>query len=274
VADENEIKQKVTDNFDVIADCYNHTALRFFPLCADRLVKIIKPASNNKILDVATGTGVVAIAMAQAVKASGRVMAVDLSENMLEQAGLSVKQMGLTNVDFFTMDAQVLDFKSNYFDAVTCSFGLFFIPDMLAALREWHRVSKPNGTVLFTSFGVTSFQPMVEYFIQDMIELGTDFDPTNFAAQRLSDPDVCIDLMREAKFNDPQTNEMQVGYHLRDAEEWWQVMWNSGFRHYLSAIPADKLQQFKQHHLKRVSELLTEKGIWMDVSVWVTTGRA
>ena len=272
--DEKEIKKSVSDNFNVIADCYNHTALRFFPFCADRLVEIVKPKTDYKILDVATGTGVVAIAMAQAVKASGRVMAIDLSENMLAQAGQSVQKMGLSNVDFFKMDAEVLDFESNYFDAVTCSFGLFFMPDMSAALREWQRVTKPGSTVLFTSFGEKSFQPMVEYFVQDMIEFGTDIDPSSFAAQRLRDPDVCVELMREANFNDPQINQMQVGYHLRDADEWWQVMWNSGFRHYLSAIPADKLEQFRQHHLKRVSELLTENGIWMDVSVWVTTGKA
>lgn len=270
---DDEIKAGVSKNFDLIARCYNHSALRFFPFCADRLVRIIKPDTNAKILDVATGTGVVAISMAQAVKAAGRVQAIDLSEKMLAQAEESARKMGLNNIDFFEMDAESLDFKSNYFDVVTCSFGLFFMPNMLAALREWRRVTKPKGLILFTSFAEKSFQPMIEYFISDMLEFGYEIDGSTFAAIRLRDPDICVGLMQDAGLTQVTLEEIQVGYHLRDADEWWQVLWNSGFRRHLLTLPENKIEEFRQLHQNRINTLVTDKGIWMDVLVQVTTGR-
>lgn len=73
------------------------------------------------------------------------------------------------------MDAESLEFKNNYFDAVTCSFGLFFLPDMLAALKEWRRVTKPGGQLLFTSFAESAFQPLVGEFIDDLYEFGAEY---------------------------------------------------------------------------------------------------
>ncbi|MFV2056860.1 MAG: class I SAM-dependent methyltransferase [Thiohalomonadales bacterium] len=267
-------KTSITEAFDFIAASYNHTALRFFPFCADRLVRILEPKPSDKILDVATGTGVVAIAIAQAVKARGRVLAVDLSKNMLEQAEQSIQKMGLTNIDLFTMDAEALDFKNNYFDAVTCSFGLFFMPSMSTALTEWRRVTKPGGTVLFTSFTEDAFQPMVEDFIKDIVEFGVPMDESSMVARRLYDRDLCQGLMLESGYQDVEVKQIQVGYHLRDAEEWWQVLWNSGFRRYLMQLSAAQLPKFRQLHLERITKQVSQRGLWLDVSVWVTTGHA
>lgn len=86
-----EKKRQITAGFNDVAKTYNHSVLRFFPFCADRIVSILKPNSSYKILDVATGTGVVAMACAQAVQGGGRVIGIDLSEGMLEQAGLTAK---------------------------------------------------------------------------------------------------------------------------------------------------------------------------------------
>ena len=58
----------VIQTVDSVAKTYNHSASRFFPFAADRLVGILRPKPGSKILDVATGTGVVAMALAQAVR--------------------------------------------------------------------------------------------------------------------------------------------------------------------------------------------------------------
>ena len=123
-------KKQVQQLFDRIAPVYDNPATRFFPFCADRLVTYVKPKPGSKVLDIATGTGAVAVSFAQAVGASGRVAAVDLSAEMLDRAEENVRKMALTNVDLHEMDAERLDFRSNYFHTVVCSYGLCFLPDM------------------------------------------------------------------------------------------------------------------------------------------------
>jgi ubiquinone/menaquinone biosynthesis C-methylase UbiE len=64
-------KQSVTNIFDTVAPGYDSEALRFFPFCADQIANELNPKPGQKILDVATGTGAVAVALAQAVRPGG-----------------------------------------------------------------------------------------------------------------------------------------------------------------------------------------------------------
>lgn len=129
-------KQTVAAVFNRVCQDYDHPALRFFPFTADRMVAHLQPRRGWKVLDVATGTG----ALAQAVGEGGRVMAIDLAQGMLARAEQHVRKMALSNVDLLQMAAEEPEFRSQYFHAVTCSFGLFFLPDMARALAQWSRV--------------------------------------------------------------------------------------------------------------------------------------
>ncbi len=129
-------KQAVTAIFDAVAAGYDSPALRFFPFSADRVLSRLRLRPGSKVLDAATGTGALAVALGQAVGPQGRVMGIDLSVAMLNRAEQNIKKMALDNVDLFEMDAEAPEFRSDYFDAVTCGFGLFFLPDMVAALKQ------------------------------------------------------------------------------------------------------------------------------------------
>jgi len=58
----------------------------------------------------------------------------------------------------------------------------------------------------------------------------------------------------------------QFGYQLSDANEWWEIVWNSGFRGPVSQLTPEQLEQFKGEHLAEVETLETPKGIWLDVA--------
>jgi ubiquinone/menaquinone biosynthesis C-methylase UbiE len=73
-----------------------------------------------------------------------------------------VAAAGLTHIEFREGDAERLDLGDQRFDVVLCASALFFVPDMLAALREWHRVLKPGGQVGFSGFGPTFRQPLAD----------------------------------------------------------------------------------------------------------------
>ena len=266
-------KQHVSAVFNTVASGYDDPALRFFPFCADRIVSQLRPSRGWKILDVATGTGALSGALAQVISPGGRVMAIDLSEGMLARAEQNIKKLALDNVDFFQMDAEEPEFRSDYFNAVTCSFGLFFIPDMLKALKQWHRVTREGGTVLFSSFTENAFQPLVNVFIEDLEKYGLDLASKPVAAARLKDADVCRDLMIAAGYSQVEQNVIQVGYHLKDVEEWWAAIWNTAMRGSVEQLPLDIQPEFRRTHLERVAELKTDDGLWMDVEVRLTSGK-
>ena len=111
------------------------------------------------MVGIATGIGASAIASAHAVKPDARVIAIDLSQAMLDMALQNIQRMGLDNVDQFQMDADTLEFDNNYINHRLCSFGLFFLPDMQKELSEWVRVAKPGGKVVFTIFFRIQFSP-------------------------------------------------------------------------------------------------------------------
>ncbi|NDW01836.1 class I SAM-dependent methyltransferase [Salipiger sp. PrR002] len=99
---------------------------------------------GGRLLDVATGTGVVARA---ALKRGASVSAVDINEGML-----TVAREIEPHIDFQHAAAEALPFADDSFDAVTCQFALMFLQDRVAALREMARVCRPGGRVAVAVF--------------------------------------------------------------------------------------------------------------------------
>lgn len=123
------------------------------PFCTDRMLATVPPHPGGEVLDVATGTGAVAIVAAQIISPQGRVSAIDLSERTLLRADANIIRVAFANADFRLIDAQALEFQSNYFDYVRCSFGLLFVSDAVAVLRDWLPALKSGGRLMLSSFG-------------------------------------------------------------------------------------------------------------------------
>ena len=266
-------KQRVIAVFDTIAPGYDHVALRFFSFAADRVLSILKPQPGQKVLDVATGTGAFATACAQAVAPGGRIMAIDMSEAMLEKAMAKSHHLGLANIDFFNMDAEQLEFKKDYFDHSVCCFGLFFLPDMKKGLAEWVRVVKTGGNVMFSSFTNEAFHPMAKLFVDQLEAYGVTMNDPPFASQRLSDPEICAQLMYGVGLECVNVACYQVGYHLQCIDDWWAVVWNSGMRGLVKQLKDSQQDQFKTEHLDSVQSLFGEQGLWLNVEILVSQGK-
>ena len=263
--------------FERVAPGYDGPALRVYPFCADRLVPFVRPAPGRKILDVATGTGAVAVAMAQAVGPEGRVHAIDLSEGMLAKAGANVCKMALANVDFHHMDAARLDFRNDYFHATVCSFGLCYLPDMAAALCDWARVTRPGGRVVFSAFGPGAFQPLLNRLIEQVRgEAGVlpEWpDGARFAHERIRDAAHCESLMAAAGLEAIEVDSLQLGYHLAKPEDWWELVINSDLRALVDVLPETRREALRQSHLASLRDLVTDNGLWLDVAVMVAVAR-
>lgn len=108
----------------------------------------LKP--GQRILDVGTGTGIVANYAAKVLKDSGSIVGIDLSDGMLEIAASNANKSGLENVKFFHMDAENLDLPDKSFDSVLSMCAMMHFPDAIQALREMCRVLKPSGHLVIS----------------------------------------------------------------------------------------------------------------------------
>lgn len=262
-------KKAITQVFDLVASKYDNPSLRFFPFCADKLVDYAKIKPNQKVLDIATGTGVVAMAAAQCLTHGGRVQAIDLSKNMIQQAQQNLKHAGFDNVDFHIMDAEQLEFKNNYFDVITCSYGLFFMPDMSTALQSWLRVLKPGGKIIFTSFAPSAFQPLTEIFMKNLADYGITPPPPRWL--QLAGEDLCKKILTDSGFEKVQVTQAQLGYHLAEFNNWWEVIQSAGYRGLYEQVPSENRAEFEAKHRVEIDKLITEDGIWMDVQTLFST---
>jgi ubiquinone/menaquinone biosynthesis C-methylase UbiE len=265
-------KQQVQRIFASIAAAYDCPATRFFPFCADRLVSYVKPAPGSKVLDVATGTGAAAVPFAQAIGATGRVTAVDFSAGMLDRAEANIRKMALDNVDLHEMDVERLDFRSNYFHSVVCSYGLFFLPDMPRALREWVRVLRPGGMLAFTSFEETAFRPMLDDFSERLQAYGVKLAGGPFDSRRIASLEHCRELLRDAGLVEVSAECEQIGYHLSDENDWWEVISSTVMRALFDQLADDRKDAFRQEHLAWVAERKTGNGLWLDVQTRFASG--
>jgi len=112
-----------------------------------RLVSSLALASGARVLDLATGTADVALAVL-AHEPRGRVVGIDPSPRMLAVGRAKVRAAGLENmIDLQQGDACSLPFDDDSFDAVTIAFGIRNVPDRPRALAEMARVVRPEGRV-------------------------------------------------------------------------------------------------------------------------------
>ena len=121
----------------------------------DRLVAALEPKPRERWLDIATGTGAVAL---RAARAGAEVTGLDLAPSLIETARRRAAEEGL-DVRFDAGDAESLPYEEASFDVVSSSMGVIFAPDHAAAARELARVTRPEGRL-----GFTTWQPETGFF--------------------------------------------------------------------------------------------------------------
>ena len=141
--------------FDNIApkyDLLNHAlSMKIDVLWRNKLVRIMKEDAPQEVLDVATGTGDLAIAVEKGTGA--KVVGLDLSQQMLNVGVIKIKKLKLDGkISMQKGDAENLPFEDNRFDAVSVAFGVRNFENLTKGLAELKRVVKENKSVYILEF--------------------------------------------------------------------------------------------------------------------------
>lgn len=139
--------------YDVVARRYNRIK-QFNPeddawFIGDPLTEWLASVARPRVLDVATGTGRVPLALLANPDFGGTIVAIDRAQRMLREAARALSGYA-QRVSILRQDGARLAFREDSFDAVVCVEGLEFMPEPSAALAECVRVLKPGGALLVT----------------------------------------------------------------------------------------------------------------------------
>lgn len=157
--EEQSKKEQVEQMFDNIAPTYdklNHImSLNIDRMWRRRVMRIVRRAKAHKIMDVATGTGDLAIAMAKRVDRT-QILGVDLSEEMLAVARRKIEKQGLEErIILEKGDAENLSMvASESIDAITVAFGVRNFENIERGLSELYRTLKPGGKLVVLEFSM------------------------------------------------------------------------------------------------------------------------
>ena len=264
-----KLKTALKQTFDAVSGGYDGKALRFFPGSAEQMAAFLKLRGDEHVLDVACGTGHASLAIAPNLP-KGRITAVDLSPGMLEQARKKAAARNVRNIEFLERDMQELGFPPESFDTAVCAFGIFFVEDMDAQLAHIASTVKSGGTVLITSFQEDYFQPLRDLFFTRIEAYGVQKPPE--AWKRTADEAGCRTLFEKAGLANVRVEAKNVGYYLRDELAWWDIVWNAGFRMFVTRLSTEDQRRFRREHLGEIAAIRTGKGIWLDAGVLYTIG--
>ncbi|MDJ0696446.1 methyltransferase domain-containing protein [Mastigocoleus sp. MO_188.B34] len=261
---EQQYKKTVIDFFDSRIKYDNeHTINRTLPI-----LKSVKFGKGQRILDIATGTGLIAINAAERVGNEGKVVGVDFSSIMLQQAKQKIDDLKLENIELIQGDAEYIDFENESFDIITCSTALVYFRDIPKALQNWYKWLKKGGVIAFSCGSEKSYAApiIIKAAAKHGISLLNINEPTGT-------PEKCHHLMQLAGFQDIEIKSKQFGfYQSLDEAKQWNGSWSHPHENPLLEVSPEKMEELKADFQQLIEVNLTERGVWYEALMFFVKG--
>ena len=219
-------KEEVRDMFDNIAPTYdklNHIlSFSIDKIWRRRVVRLVRRLKPLRVMDLATGTGDLAIKLAKRIP-EARIMGVDLSEKMLAVAAEKVRRQGLDDhIALYQGDAEQLDVADGVLDVVTVAFGVRNFGNLEVGLREIWRSLRSGGHIVILEFSTPSnpiVRKLYEFYSNHIMKpVGGMLSKDQKAYDYLPDsivefpaPDKFIELLQSVDFEECRRRSQSCG---------------------------------------------------------------
>jgi SAM-dependent methyltransferase len=188
---------------------------------AEALVDFVAPERGARALDIATGSGIVAVAAAKRVGPEGSVLSTDFVAEWEPYVAETAREAGVDNVAFAVMPAESLDLPDDSFDVAFCQFGLMFVTSPVQALREMRRVLRPGGTAGVTVWSVA--ERVGIFLVPGIIAAALpQLEKPSTSPLSLSEPGLIERLAREAGFRDIVAKPVTFSRDVASPEDDWR----------------------------------------------------
>lgn len=251
------------DFFEAFAPLYEDWAGGLHRLVAARVAELAAPKRGESVLDVGTGTGLVARGVAPKVGKKGSVVGIDVSPAMLTLA--HERSHGLANISYLLEPAEALVFKNASFDLVTLSEVLTYLLDPASALAEIRRVLRPKGRLVLSlhrrSLGTEAqevFFSVLDRFARDHFLSVPRLPPER---AEWGEVEVLPAILAPAGLEVSETTQMVTGGRARTPREWTDLMAGAGpLPHTLLSVLGPKLRSELEAELSLDMERLGDDG--------------
>ena len=263
----NEYKQQVASYFN---NRTNYDASEFANRRANRFLELLSLKKGYQVLDIATGTGLIAIPVAKIVGDTGKVIGVDIASALLQQAQDKINVLNLSNIELVEVDAEYLDFQENSFDAVLCCSAVMIFENISAAFKDWYRFFLPGGSTAFNAYAETSL--MTPAIIQSCFNCGIDLPNIH---EPLGTVEKCEKLLKEAGFNQIEVITEQFGKYISvdDAKKIFDGNTWIHPQNLLSKLPVEQKELLKAEFANIIESSVTDKGVWHDITTFFVLAR-
>jgi len=215
-----------------------------------KLIELIKINKNNRVLDVACGTGVVTKQIQKKVGKSGYVVGIDTSTTAIKIA----KKENKKNLDFLNADAENLSF-SKKFDIVTCQYALFFFPNAQKALKNIKNSLKKSGIIGISVHGNKDNVPFFSSILDSATKYIPDYIPPGTPdLDRFGTKSALKTEIRKAGFSNIVTKEFIFNYNPGKFEDYWQ-----NYIKYIAKPLKEKLNALEYSKRKEFKNSVKEK---------------
>jgi ubiquinone/menaquinone biosynthesis C-methylase UbiE len=202
-----------------IAASYDEVAFGQLPELVEAAIELLMPESGDRVLDVASGPGTLAVRLAPRV---GHVVAVDFAEVMIERLRGHIMRSRLPNLEGKLMDGEELDFEDGSFDAAVSLFGVTLFDSRKRGLEEMLRVVVPGGKALFATWAKPEENTLLGVG-EAALRAALPEHPALGGSLTLTEPDACAAELEAVGFEQVATHRFQKRLRFASVDEYWST---------------------------------------------------
>jgi len=228
--DNDELKERERKAWSSVADGWkrrDELLTRGAAPVTQRMLELAGISTGHRVLDIASGVGEPSITAARRVGDTGMVIGTDLVDGMLNYARHKAVQADLNNIEYHCVDGETLNFEPETFDAVTCRWGLMFMPEPVNCLKLANNVMKDTARLAVACWAAPEKNPFVGVLMQTLgkymeVPKPPPGTPGIFA---LADPDRLKDVFAAAGFRDIDLEELEIDVlEVDDGQAYWDAI--------------------------------------------------